>query len=139
MYYNLHRTMKKPPDKYKCIKVPLHSILHKDDDNSINIFNRIQDVVYRANYITTKTHLLLRLWCLEKYHNCIEIPTIDEETIKMCMKFDCRRISFVNIHAMNKRATPEKYLIYKHALMLFKLYNSIDYSVEWSALNLNQI
>ena len=57
----------------------------------------------------------------------------------MCMKFDCRRISFVNIHAMNKRATPEKYLIYKHALMLFKLYNSIDYSVEWSALNVNQI
>ena len=42
MYYNLHRTMKKkPPDKYKCIKVPLQSILHKDDDNSINIFNRI--------------------------------------------------------------------------------------------------
>lgn len=77
--------MKKPPDKYKCIKLPLHSILHKDD-NSINIFNRIQDAVHRTNYITTKTNLLLRLWCLEKYHNGIEIPTIDEETIKMCMK-----------------------------------------------------
>ena len=34
--------MKKPPDKYKCIKLPLHSILHKDD-NIINIFNRIQN------------------------------------------------------------------------------------------------
>tara|TARA_B100001769_G_scaffold214262_1_gene173843 strand:- start:2794 stop:4692 length:1899 start_codon:yes stop_codon:yes gene_type:complete len=78
--------MKKPPDKYKCIKLPLHSILHKDNDNSINIFNRIQDAVYRANYITTKTNLLLRLWCLEKFHNCIEIPTIDANTISMCMK-----------------------------------------------------
>ena len=77
---------KKPPDKYKCIKLPLHSILHKDDDNRINIFNRIQDAVYRTNYITTKTNLLLRLWCLEKYHNGIEIPTIDENTISMCMK-----------------------------------------------------
>ena len=77
---------KKPPDKYKCIKLPLHSILHKQDDNSINIFNRIQDAVYRANYITTKTNLLLRLWCLEKYHNGIEIPTIDVNTISMCMK-----------------------------------------------------
>lgn len=78
--------MKKAPDKYKCVKVPLHSILHKDDENSINIFNRIQDAVYRANYITTKTNLLLRLWCLEKYHNGIEIPTIDVNTISMCMK-----------------------------------------------------
>ena len=77
--------MKKAPDKYRCIKVPLHSILHKDD-NAINIFNTIQDAVYRTNYITTKTSLLLRLWCLEKYHNNIDIPIIDENTIRMCMK-----------------------------------------------------
>ena len=55
------------------------------------------------------------------------------------MKFDFSRISFANIHAMNKRAIQEKYLIYKHALSLFKLYNLVDYSLEWSALNLNQI
>jgi hypothetical protein len=77
--------MKKAPDKYRCIKVPLHSILHKDD-NAINIFNTIQDAVYRTNYITTKTSLLLRLWCLNKYHQNIYIPIIDENTIKMCMK-----------------------------------------------------
>jgi hypothetical protein len=77
--------MKKAPDKYMCIKVPLHSMLHKDD-NAINIFNTIQDAVYRTNYITTKTSLLLRLWCLEKYHNNIDIHIIDENTIRMCMK-----------------------------------------------------
>lgn len=77
--------MKKAPDKYRCIKVPLHSILHKDD-NAIKIFNTIQDAVYRTNYITTKTSLLLRLWCLEKYHHNIDIPIIDENTIRMCMK-----------------------------------------------------
>jgi hypothetical protein len=77
--------MKKAPDKYRCIKVPLHSMLHKDD-NAINIFNTIQDAVYRTNYITTKTSLLLRLWCLEKYHNNIDIHIIDENTIRMCMK-----------------------------------------------------
>jgi hypothetical protein len=36
--------------------------------------------------ITTKTNLLLRLWCLEKYHQNIDIPIIDENTIRMCMK-----------------------------------------------------
>ena len=77
--------MKKPPDKYKCIKLPITSILNKNEESQ-NIFNTIQDAVYRTNYITTKTSLLLRLWCLEKYHNGIEIPLINENTIKMCMK-----------------------------------------------------
>lgn len=77
--------MKKPPDKYKCIKVPITSILYKNE-KSQNIFNTIQDAVYRINYITTKTSLLLRLWCLEKYNNGIEIPLIDDNIIRMCAK-----------------------------------------------------
>ena len=76
--------MRKPPDKYKCIKLPINSILNNEE--SQKIFNTIQDAVYRTNYITTKTSLLLRLWCLEKYHNGIDIPFINENTIKMCMK-----------------------------------------------------
>jgi hypothetical protein len=77
--------MKKPPDKYKCIKLPITSILNNNEESQ-KIFNTIQDAVYRTNYITTKTSLLLRLWCLEKYHNGIEIPLINENTIKMSMK-----------------------------------------------------
>ena len=77
--------MKEPPDKYRCIKLPITSILNKNDDGE-KIFNTIQDAVYRTNYITTKSSLLLRLWCLNKYNNGIEIPLITETTIKMCMK-----------------------------------------------------
>ena len=77
--------MKKPPDKYKCIKLPITSILNNKEESK-KIFNTIQDAVYRTNYITTKTNLLLRLWCLDKYHNGIDIPFINENTIKMCMK-----------------------------------------------------
>jgi hypothetical protein len=77
--------MKKPPDKYKCIKLPITSILNNNEESQ-NIFNTIQDAVYRTTYITTKTHLLLRLWCLDKYHNGIDIPLITEATIRMAMK-----------------------------------------------------
>lgn len=77
--------MKKPPDKYKCIKLPITSILNKNEESQ-NIFNTIQDAVYRTNYITTKTSLLLRLWCLDKYDKGLSIPLIDENTIKMSMK-----------------------------------------------------
>jgi len=77
--------MKKPPDKYKCIKLPITSILNNNEESQ-KIFNTIQDAIYRTNYITTKTSLLLRLWCLEKFHYGIDIPLINENTIKMCMK-----------------------------------------------------
>jgi len=77
--------MKKPPDKYKCIKLPITSILNNNEESQ-NIFNTIQDAVYRTNYITTKTSLLLRLWCLDKFYNGIDIPLITEATIRMAMK-----------------------------------------------------
>ena len=41
---------------------------------------------------------------------------------------------------MCNRATPESYLLYKHALSLFKLSNEQnDNTFEWIALNFNQI
>ena len=40
---------------------------------------------------------------------------------------------------MNNRATPEKILMYKHPLALFRLYNCNDPSLEWCALFFNQI
>lgn len=77
--------MKEPPDKYRSIKLPLASILHKNEDY-MNTINKIQDAVYRTNYITIKTNMLLRLWCLEKYHSNNEIPLIDDNVIRMCIK-----------------------------------------------------
>ena len=77
--------MKDPPDKYRCLKLPLSSILYKTDDAIANI-EILQNAISRANDITTKTYFLLRLWILEKYHNDLAIPTITEDTISMCMK-----------------------------------------------------
>ena len=61
------------------------------------------------------------------------------KAIKICIKYCTNHISFTDIHNMFKRATPEKFLLYKLALSLFKLYNSPCYSLEWAALNFNQI
>jgi hypothetical protein len=73
--------MKKPPDPYKCIKVPLHKII-RDTDHIDTIF----DCVVRTNKIIIKTYQLLRLWILDKYHNDEDIPKITEKTIKTCIK-----------------------------------------------------
>jgi hypothetical protein len=77
---------KEPPDKYRCLKLPISSILYKDNEEAKEIMNILQNAIIRTNSITTKTYFLLRLWVLHKYHNNQEIPEITEDTISMCMK-----------------------------------------------------
>jgi len=82
-------TKDKPPDKYKCLKIPIQSILYNTSNyENINKDNLIilDDAITRTNNITTKTYFLLRLWILHKYHNNQDIPEITEDTISMCMK-----------------------------------------------------
>ena len=75
---------KEPPDKYRCLKLPISSILYKD--NVKEYMKILQNAIVRTNAITTKTYFLLRLWVLQKYHNNQDIPEITTDTISMCMK-----------------------------------------------------
>ncbi len=74
----------KPPDKYRCIKLPIEKIIKSD--LLIDVLERINNAVSRTNTITTNSYFLLRLWVLQKYHNNREIPIITEDTIRMSMK-----------------------------------------------------
>ena len=47
--------------------------------------------------------------------------------------------SFEAIHSLAKRGTPTQMSSYKHALQLFKLYNSTNMSDDWLSLNDQQI
>ena len=57
----------------------------------------------------------------------------------MCLKMNTNEISFVRLHEMCQRATPERFLLYKHALTLYKLLNGSDQTIEWVAINCNQV
>ena len=61
------------------------------------------------------------------------------KAIKICVKFDTSEISFIDIHKMYERATPNDFLLYKHALALYRLFWSSDLSMEFVALNFNSI
>ena len=73
-------------EKYRCLKVPISAILHKDNDVAEKNITILQDAILRANKITSKSYMLLRLWVLNKYHNNIDIPEITTDTISMAMK-----------------------------------------------------
>jgi len=77
---------KKPPDKYKCIKLNISSIFKQNDENIEENMNILQNAIIRTNSITSKTYFLLRIWILKKYHDNLDIPNITEDTISMCMK-----------------------------------------------------
>ena len=55
------------------------------------------------------------------------------------VKFCTRNISFDNLHGMYHRATPEKILLYKNAISLYKLFNCEYFTLELAPLNFNQI
>ena len=76
---------KEPPDKYRCLKLPITSIIPNNEDVKVNL-DILQNAIIRTNAITSKTYFLLRLWVLHKYHNNQEIPEITTDTISMGMK-----------------------------------------------------
>ena len=45
-------------------------------------------------------------------------------------------LSFINIHEINNRSTPEILTLYKNLLLLHKLYNKNTVENEWISLNL---
>jgi hypothetical protein len=55
--------------------------------------------------------------------------------VKACMfKLDAM-ISFIEIHKINHMATPNQIMIYKHSLLLHKLYKGRQPLTEWTNLN----
>ena len=76
---------KKPPDKYRCLKLPISSILFKNKDADENMVC-LQNAIIRANNVTCKSYFLLRLWVLDRYHSNKEILEITEDTISMAIK-----------------------------------------------------
>ena len=59
--------------------------------------------------------------------------------LKACIKYNSRMILFERIHNLNNRAASEIFLMYKHALALYRLYNCNEPTLEWCALHYNQI
>ena len=80
----------KPPDYFKCIKVPIKHILKNPE---INI-SKINNAVIKCNKITIHTLLFIKLYLLDYYEKNNKLPNIDKVFVNSCMKilYNERRI-----------------------------------------------
>jgi hypothetical protein len=60
------------------------------------------------------------------------------KALKLCFKSQPVLFSYNDIHTLTKRATPPQLQTYKHAILLFRLYNSINATSDWVRLNFQQ-
>ena len=60
------------------------------------------------------------------------------KALSICTPNYNRMMSFDLIHTINKRATPSQMLLYKHSLLLYKVWNDPIYSKDWLDLNFQQ-
>ena len=58
--------------------------------------------------------------------------------LKLAQHIQDRMESFINVHVNAKRATPEKFMIYKHAILLHKLFNTQTPQMEWVDIHFKQ-
>ena len=58
--------------------------------------------------------------------------------LKLCIFNYDRNISYQSLHTISKRANPNQIIIYKHALLLHKIYNDKTNSLVWLDLFTNQ-
>ena len=74
------------------------------------------------------------IWHLQSLNSNLKRKLLSSsaKAIKACVKHCTSEISFIKIHEMYNRATPEKLLQYKHALCVYKLRDS--WFVEWGWL-----
>ena len=67
-----------------------------------------------------------------------KLLSVSSSALKLCNPSYHDRMSFAELHAINKRATPTQMCIYKHALLLYKLLKIEIPSLDWIDLNFQQ-
>ncbi len=74
----------------------------------------------------------------EKRQSCayfIEMATL----VTICNKFYDPSVSYVDLHILHKRALPSKFCLYRHCLLLHKVFNDSIPKRDWIDLNFQMI
>ena len=112
---------------------------------AIKLISRYFNTKELSNLITANFYSLLyynsEIWHLPTLNPRLKqcLLAASAKAVKLCLKNVDPMTSYLRLHELLKRATPHKIMLYKHANTLFKLYNQQLNSIEFAALNFDQI
>ena len=73
------------------------------------------------------------------YHCKRMLMSASASALKLCNPFPDPTISFIELHKLHKRALPSQFCVYRHCLLLYKVYNSYIPKKDWLDLNFKMI
>jgi hypothetical protein len=140
------------------------NVLGVSFDSKMNWSNQISQTIQKANKalhaikiikkyfskIEITTLLTSNYFSILYYNSEIwHLPTLSPDLKQMLLSASANALkltqnnpnymqSFVDIHKSCKRALPEQMILYKHAILLYKLYNENLPETDWLALNFQQ-
>ena len=101
---------------------------------------------FNSELITSNVYSILfynsEVWHLQSLHHRMkqQLLSVSARAIKVCTHAtDVHLISFEDLHEMVGRATPDKLMIYKLSLQLYRTYNQHIPTQDWVKLNYNGI
>ena len=80
------------------------------------------------------------IWLLPKLNKILKstLLSASANALKICTPYYDYTMSYDLLHTINERATPNKFMLYKHAIELHKLFNLQQPPLDWVALNFDQ-
>ena len=112
--------------------------------NAIKIIKNHFDQTELLTLLTSNFYSILfynsEIWHLPNLSPYLKTLLLSKSAnaLKICTPNYDQSMSFLRVHEINKRATPEKFCLYKHSLLLHSIYNTRKPTSEWLSLNFNQ-
>ena len=113
--------------------------------HAINLIKKYFSSKELLTLITSNFYSILfynfKIWHLPSLNPYLknQIKSASANALKMSTPSYHRFMSFNLLHKLNNRALPEQMMVYKHALMLFKIYQFHTPTLEWIELQHSQV
>ena len=102
--------------------------------NKSELLQLITSNFYSILYYNSEIWLIPSLNAVSKQ----KLLSASANALKLCSMSNPQDTSYISLHTMCNRAIPEKIMLYKHAIELYKLYNTQTVTAEWTNLNFQQ-
>ena len=103
------------------------------------MFNKIT-VLLTSNYFS-KLYYGSEIWQIPKLNvnSKKQLLSASANAMKLCERHYNPEISYVDLHKKYERALPNDFCMYRHCLMLFKIFNYMIPEYDWLDLNIQMI